>query len=136
MAEEEKLAHDVYVAFSAKYEDPRFAQIAKAENRHMAALQRLMARYGVEDPTQGLEQGQFTTGAVRTLYQNLVKRGSTPTTALNVGAKIERMDIKDLREARSDSDRADVKRATAPCSRAAATTWRRSPASTDSKPPG
>jgi hypothetical protein len=110
MAEEEKLAHDVYSAFATKYDDPRFARIARSESRHLAALRRLMARYGVTDPTEGKAEGTFSTKSVRTLYRKLVKQGSTETKALKVGAKIERMDIKDLRAARSKVDQADVKR--------------------------
>jgi hypothetical protein len=110
MAEEEKLAHDVYVAFGKKYDDPRFAGIAQAESRHLAALQRLMSRYGVADLTQGLDEGEFKSEAVTTLYKKLVKRGTTLPKALKVGATIERMDIKDLRNARSEVGQADIKR--------------------------
>lgn len=110
MAEEEKLAHDVYLAFAKKYGDPRFAQIAQSESRHLAALRRLMERYGVKDPTVGKAEGRFATKTFRKLYRKLVKQGSTEAKALKVGAKIERMDIKDLRTARSKVDQADVKR--------------------------
>src|SRR5664279_2013629 len=42
MAEEEKLAHDVYVALAASTGDTRFTRIATAETRHLDAVRALL----------------------------------------------------------------------------------------------
>ena len=37
-AQEEKLAHDLYTAFAARYDDPVFDRIAASETHHLEAL--------------------------------------------------------------------------------------------------
>jgi hypothetical protein len=68
MAEEEKLAHDVYVVLAASTQDARFARIATAEARHLTEVRALLARYGIADPTAGKADGQFATGSVQELF--------------------------------------------------------------------
>ncbi|GAA4711657.1 DUF2202 domain-containing protein [Phytohabitans rumicis] len=53
MAEEEKLAHDLYQAFGGRYDADVFDRIAAAETRHLAAVRTLLDRYGIADPTAG-----------------------------------------------------------------------------------
>ena len=54
MAEEEKLAHDVYVALAARYPDlMQFARIQRSETMHLTAVRTLLTRYGIADPTTG-----------------------------------------------------------------------------------
>ena len=66
MAEEEKVAHDLYVALAAKYPELRqFANIPKAELQHLAAVRTVMARYGIADPTVGYAAGEFKSAAFR-----------------------------------------------------------------------
>ena len=102
MAEEEKLAHDVYVALAASTGDTRFTRIATAETRHLDAVRALLTRYGITDPTAGKAAGQFTNTATTTLYGNLVARGKVSLdTALGVGRTIETTDINDLAKATS-----------------------------------
>jgi len=110
MAEEEKLAHDVYVALNGTYGGVVFARIANSESRHLAALRKLMARYGVADPTAGLSEGEFATPATQQLYQDLLAQATTLQKALDVGATIERQDIADLRDAIAAADQRNVTR--------------------------
>lgn len=99
MAEEEKLAHDVYVALAEVTGDTRFTRIASAESRHLDAVRTLLARYDQADPTEGRGAGEFADAELAALYPKLVEQGSTSlAAALEVGRTIERMDIADLTE--------------------------------------
>lgn len=109
MAEEEKLAHDVYVVLAGSTGDRRFTMIAASETRHLSAVRTLLDRYDVTDPTAGRADGSFTTPAVQSLYAALVAEGKgSPAAALAVGQKIEKLDIADLAKAGADVRAADV----------------------------
>jgi hypothetical protein len=100
MVEEEKLAHDVYVALAAKFPaDFQFARIANSETQHEAALRTILTRYTLADPTAGLTAGQFSTSAFQNLYSELVAQATTAANALEVGIAIETLDIADLTSA-------------------------------------
>ncbi len=108
-AEEEKLAHDVYVQLAKSSGDLRFTRIATAETRHLAAVRELLDRYDVADPTKGLTEGEFKTQAVADDYQRLVHEGSASLAdALRVGGQIERADIAALEKAQKGLDAPDV----------------------------
>jgi len=107
MAEEEKLAGDVYQALNEKWKLRVFDNIGKAERTHEAAVKTLLTRYSLPDPTK--EAGQFSKETLQVLYDDLVKRGSASTKdALQVGATIEEIDILDLEERMSQTDKADI----------------------------
>jgi hypothetical protein len=109
MAEEEKLAHDVYVQLATTTRDLRFTRIAAAETRHLAEIRALLNRYGVGDPTAGKADGQFASAAVQQQYEDLVTRGRAALdAALAVGRDIENADIKDLAAAGSGVTAQDV----------------------------
>ena len=100
MVEEEKLAGDVYEVLAARYDDATLTRIAAAEDRHAAAVRRLLATYGIDDPTADLGVGEFATEAFQQLYDDLVDQGAASLeAAYAVGARIERLDIADLTEA-------------------------------------
>ncbi len=107
MAEEEKLAGDVYQALNEKLNLRVFDNIGKAERTHEAAVKTLLARYSLPDPTKGA--GEFSNEKLQTLYDDLVRRGSASTKdALQVGAAIEEIDILDLVERMAQTDKADI----------------------------
>lgn len=109
MVEEEKLAHDVYVALAAKFPtDVQFARIANSEAQHEAALRTILTRYNLTDPTAGLSAGEFSTSAFQKLYNDLVGQATTAANALEVGAAIEKLDIADLTSALEGVTAADV----------------------------
>jgi len=98
MREEEKLAHDVYLALYEKWQVPVFNNIANAESRHYAAVGYLLETYGVEDPAYEKE-GKFKNKDMANLYAELVEKGSSSLeSAFEVGALIEELDIQDLQE--------------------------------------
>jgi hypothetical protein len=109
MAEEEKLAHDVYVALAASTGDRRFTRIAASELQHLSAVRTLLARYGIADPTAGKADGQFASARMGSLHTTLVAQGTGSLSgALAVGVKIETMDIADLSTAGAGVTAPDV----------------------------
>lgn len=109
MAEEEKLARDVYVALAKTSGDARFTRIATAEARHLTEVRALLTRYGVTDPTAGKSDGAFATASVQQQYTGLVARGSaSPAAALAVGRDVENADIADLAKAATGVTAPDV----------------------------
>lgn len=118
LREEEKVARDVYLTFSARWGTPIFANIARSEQRHMDAVGRLLTRYGLTDPVVDDTVGAFTEPALATLYAKLTASGEEAVgEALRVGALIEDMDLFDLGEALAEAPPADVARVYANLSR-------------------
>ncbi|GAB7045071.1 ferritin-like domain-containing protein [Catenuloplanes indicus] len=94
LAQEEKLAHDLYAAFAARYDAVVFDHVAAAESRHLDAMRTLLSRYRVTDPTAGRPAGTFTDPAVQARYDDLLARGAERrSAALAVARQAERDDI-------------------------------------------
>ncbi len=109
MAEEEKLARDVYLYLDALWGYTVFGNIAVSEQNHMDAVAALLAKYGLANPVEGLEAGQFATAEMQELYDALVAQGSESLEqALQVGATIEDLDINDLEELKAAVDNEDI----------------------------
>lgn len=110
MAEEEKLAHDVYVTLATSYPDSvQFVKIPEAESRHLDAVRRMLDRYGIADPTLGMATGEFATPAVKALFNDLVAQATTRQAAYDVGITIEKQDIADLKAAQVGLKAPDVR---------------------------
>ena len=111
MAEEEKLAYDLYTAFADKYDDKVFSHVARAEARHQEAVRTLLERYDVTDPTVGLEAGAFPTESTQKLYDSLLAQGSANVESAREAARtVEKTDIADLTEAAEGVTAPDVKK--------------------------
>jgi hypothetical protein len=109
MREEEKLAHDVYAALAAK--GVAFARIQQAERRHFEVIGWQLERFGVPDPAAGKRAGELQDPSLRSLYAELVERGSRgPRDALTVGLEIEERDIVDLERAIQQTSRPELRR--------------------------
>ena len=109
MREEEQLAHDVYTALDARWDVPVFATIAASEQQHIESMVALLDRYGIDDPAAGNAPGTFTDPTIQQLYDDLVADGSASLpAALAVGARIEELDIADLRARAAASDDATI----------------------------
>ncbi|MGN6303029.1 MAG: DUF2202 domain-containing protein [Angustibacter sp.] len=109
MAEEEKLAHDVYTVLGERTGDVRFARIAASEQQHLAMVRVLLTRYGVNDPTAGRDAGEFASAATAQAYTGYVSTGSASLqAALGVGRTIESADLADLKAAAQGVDAPDV----------------------------
>ena len=116
MLEEEKLAHDLYVALGdvAQAEGwalPLFDNIARAETVHSNAVLRLLTSYGVDVSAVDLPAGAFLNTDLQALYDTLLAQGSTSRAdALTVGALVEETDIADLDERMATSENATILR--------------------------
>ncbi|WP_329532008.1 DUF2202 domain-containing protein [Streptomyces sp. NBC_01450] len=109
MAQEEKLAHDLYTVFAARYDAHVFDRIAAAETHHLDAVRTLLDRYDVSDPTTGKAAGDFTDTTVQATYDRLLKQGTASVDgALKAGLTFETEDIAALTKARSGLDAPDV----------------------------
>ena len=111
MREEEKLAHDIYLALYAEWQLPIFQNIARSEQTHTGAVLQLLTRYGLDDPAAGLPAGEFIDPTLQSLYDQLVAQGrASLEAALRVGAAIEEIDILDLEERLAQTNKADIRR--------------------------
>lgn len=109
--EEERMARDLYTLFAETYGDGPFARIAMSEQQHFAAVGSLLAAYGVEDPSAGLEAGTYADPAIQELYDTWKAQGlESFEAALQVGVDLEERDIADLEATLDEIDRADVQR--------------------------
>ena len=106
MREEERLAHDVYTRLAETSGAVMFSTIAAAEQRHMDAVEGLMAARGLYPDAAGNTAGDYAVAAFDALYRSWVQQGSVSTdAAYQVGVTVEKRDIADLRAlAVSDND--------------------------------
>jgi hypothetical protein len=103
LAEREKLARDVYTSFADATGDVRFRRVAWSEAHHLRALQGLLDRYEVDDPTRGSGTGEFEDAQVAADYERYVEEGSgSLDAALEAALEIESGDVDRLGEAASD----------------------------------
>lgn len=111
MAEEEKLAHDVYTQLGALLGGTELERIAASEANHLAAIRNLLAKYGIKDPTAGMDVGRFTTQAFQDLYDQFYAQGSASlAAAYDVGVAIEKDDLVRLADAKVGVTAQDVLR--------------------------
>lgn len=101
MAEEEKLAHDVYTQLGALLGGTELERIAASEANHLAAIRNLLAKYGIADPTANMPVGRFATKAFQDLYDQFHTQGSVSlAAAYDVGVAIEQDDLGRLADAK------------------------------------
>jgi hypothetical protein len=97
--QEEKLARDAYLTLNGLWSQATFDNIAVSEQRHMDAVDGLIARYQLTDTTPE-EIGKFTIPELQDLYDELIEFGiQSLENALMVGVMIEETDIEDLSSA-------------------------------------
>lgn len=110
MREEEKLAHDVYLALYDSWGLPIFQNISNSEQTHADAVKALLDAFGLEDPAAGKGPGEFTNTDLQALYDDLTLQGSRSLNdALRVGAAIEEIDILDLETQLSQIENASIR---------------------------
>ncbi|MFC1797697.1 DUF2202 domain-containing protein [Patescibacteria group bacterium] len=99
---EEMLARDVYNYLYELYDEDIFEKIADSEQKHMDAVEVLFDRYELELPTGY--------GDLQSIFDTLKAEGEQGLKeALEVGLKIEILDIEDIEEAISGTDNDDLK---------------------------
>ncbi len=108
LREEEKLAHDVYIMLHAEWGRRVFRNISQSEQRHTAAVLKLLEKYGLDDPARKTV-GQFRDPELQGLYDKLLADGlSSPLAALKVGAMIEEVDLNDIMLSMERTDQPDI----------------------------
>lgn len=109
MREEEKLAHDVYVAMYAKWRRNVFSNIAASETQHTNAVLGQLKMYGIADPAAGRAPGEFEDEYLQALYNRLVAMGNVSLEeAIKVGCLIEETDIQDIRNKMAETDEPSI----------------------------
>lgn len=99
---EETLAYDMYMYFYELYGQQTFLNIANSESEHQAAVKALLDRYGLETPTDyGELSDEFE--ALKAEGEQGLKQ------ALEVGVKIEMLDIEDIADTILSTDNDDMK---------------------------
>jgi len=108
MYEEEKLARDVYTALYEQWGLSVFQNIIASEQAHMDSVKTLLVHYSLSEPA-AQSPGVFTNQDLQALYDQLIAKGKLSTTdAVLVGGAIEEIDILDLRERISLTDKQDI----------------------------
>lgn len=110
MREEEKLAHDVYVALFNIWGTQVFANIAESETEHTEAIRQLILSHGLPDPAATTAPGVFVNPDLQALYDQLVAMGQvSQNDALAVGCLIEETDIRDINDKKAQvEDEPDI----------------------------
>jgi len=108
MREEEKLANDVYSFLYDKYRMNIFGNISNSEQMHMSRILYLLNKYHIPDPALP-NPGEFSDPELQHLYKELITAGDKSLLdALMVGATIEDLDIYDLEEFSTMTDKPDI----------------------------
>jgi hypothetical protein len=110
MREEEKLARDVYAELYTVWNLPVFQNIAASEQQHMDSIKILLDAYELEDPASDDRKGVFENAELQKLYNDLTSAGrESIVAALEIGATIEDLDIRDLQNEIAASDNDDIR---------------------------
>ncbi|MGM0508105.1 MAG: DUF2202 domain-containing protein [Fusobacteriota bacterium] len=93
--QEEQMARDLYEYFADKYDARKFDNIANSEQQHMDAVRVLLEKYNLE--VTDFDPGEYESEELNKLYADLKVKGDISyEEALEVGVKVEEVDIKDL----------------------------------------
>jgi len=111
MIQEEKMAHDLYLAFHDLWGLPVFERITASEAAHEAAVARLLNAYSVENPIVEAGVGVFADPDLQALHDQLLADGSVSAeAALRTAMLVEEADIKDLKVHLAATDEAAIQR--------------------------
>ncbi len=111
MREEEKMARDVYLAMNDKWDHQVFSHISESEIYHMSLMKIWVDKFNLDDPVTRNDdkRGVFTDQSLRNLYNELTASGlQTREDAFRAGAKLEEVDILDLKAALAETSNADL----------------------------
>jgi hypothetical protein len=109
LREAEKLARDVLLALDEHWENEALRRMAQSEDTHTAAINVLIDRYNLWDPTSVTWEGYYNNEELLALHRLLVRQGGgSAVDALAVGAQIQEISILDMREYRAETDDEDV----------------------------
>lgn len=105
MREEERMARDLYLALADSSGSPVFTRIARAEDRHLAAVDRLVVAAGGDPSTLGSTAGTYAVPQLQSRYDDWMATGTTsPEQAYQVGMALEQQDLADLKALDTSGD--------------------------------
>ena len=109
--EEERMARDLYAALATEHDGARpMSRITTSEQRHFDQVGLLLERYGIADPSAGLESGSYAFPELQSLYDEWLTEGSESLdAAYQVGIELEQRDIADLEALIEETDQTDVR---------------------------
>lgn len=99
---EEKVAFDLYTHFYELYNEPTFLNISTSEAKHMEAVKMLLDRYALATPTDFWVLSA-TYGTLKLEWEKSLQ------SALEVGLKVEMLDVEDITKTISMTDNDDLK---------------------------
>jgi len=112
MREEEKMARDIYQTLNEKWDQMPFVHISESEINHMARMKLLIDKYNLKDPVEknADKRGVYENKVLAQMFEELTASGKTSLeAAFRAGAKVEEVDIRDLKEAMAKTSNADIK---------------------------
>lgn len=105
LREEEKLARDVYLTLYERWQLAPHQNIAASEQTHTDRVKTTLTSFELPDPVVDDSVGAFVNADLAGLYLALIERGlASEQAALEVGATIEDLDIRDLEQMRGRTD--------------------------------
>ena len=105
------MAHDIYVEMYNLYGAYIFNNISESEQRHMNSVAKLISKYELDDTILNNGPGIFSNEIIQDEYDRLLEKGKLNlTSALEVGVEIEEMDIADIKNMLTQTERTDIKR--------------------------
>jgi hypothetical protein len=109
LAEEEKVARDVYIYLNNKWKQRVFSNISTSEQKHMDAVEKLLNTYNLPVPETMDEEGIFIDENLQAMYDALIEKGEQSLEdALEVGVEIEEIDIDDIQLLLQDTPPSDI----------------------------
>lgn len=111
MREEEKMARDVYMVMNDKWGQQVFSHISESEIYHMSQMKLWVDKFNLVDPVSrnNDKRGLFTDQSLQKLYNELTTSGlQSREAAFRAGAKVEEVDILDLKAALAETSNAEL----------------------------
>ena len=112
MREEEKMASDVYQSLNEKWDQMPFVHISESEINHMARMKLLIDKYNLKDPVEknADKRGVYENKVLAQMFEELTASGKTSLeAAFRAGAKVEEVDIRDLKRAMARTSNEEIK---------------------------
>jgi len=105
MIEEEKMARDLYDAFSEQTGNLVFDRVSNSEQRHLDSLLNVAEQAGIDTSALSTTAGVFTNTALQSMYDSLLASGDDSLeSALQAAITVEQTDIADLASYGADSE--------------------------------
>lgn len=109
LAEEEKLARDVYLFSYDTHNQQIFNNISSSEQSHMNSVFGLLDKYEIPNPVIDNPVGFFIDSNLQALYFQLIAQATASVNdALEVGALIEDLDIHDISTLEANTSKSDI----------------------------